>query len=108
MDNDNGDQVTSNKQQVTRSSVAIVTQYSSLMLCTGVSAFYFPLFCLLLRNFVQNKIFVLVNTTIRQFTIYKTSLDRIKKIENTKFKKVTSAEIQKMINLCKNEQNIMK
>ena len=41
-------------------------------------------------------------------TNYKRSLDKIEKIENTKFKKVTSAEIQKMINLCKNEQNIMK
>ena len=41
-------------------------------------------------------------------TNYKRSLDKIEKIENTNFKKVTSAEIQKMINLCKNEQNIMK
>ena len=41
-------------------------------------------------------------------TNFKRSFDKIEKAENTKFKKVTSAELQKMINLCKKEQNIMK
>ena len=39
--------------------------------------------------------------------IWKQTVEKIVNSENSKFRKITSAEIQKLMKLCKNEQNIV-